>query len=150
MSKTPAQQISSLLLTRRSQGLLKICNKLLLVESLSRLNTHPLTLDQSSSRSGWFIFQPQTLVPTLSRSSALPVRYFKYERNLYKTFLFQATVNTTTSSKPSMMAWAVSCVLCFTMLWPCFCVPFCVDSLKNVKHTCPNCKSTLGRYKGGL
>merc|ERR1711963_41080 len=24
-----------------------------------------------------------------------------------------------------------------------------VDSLKNVKHTCPNCKSTLGRYKGG-
>jgi len=62
----------------------------------------------------------------------------------------QATVNTTTSSKPSMMAWAVSCVLCFTMLWPCFCVPFCVDSLKNVKHTCPNCKSTLGRYKGGL
>merc|ERR1719474_1927205 len=21
------------------------------------------------------------------------------------------------------MAWAVSCVLCFTMLWPCFCVP---------------------------
>jgi len=62
----------------------------------------------------------------------------------------QATVTTTTSSRPSMMAWAVSCVLCFTMLWPCFCVPFCVDSLKNVKHTCPNCKSTLGRYKGGL
>merc|ERR1712107_622584 len=60
MSKAPAQQISSHLLTRRSQGLLKICNKLLLVESLSRLNTHPPTLDQSSSRSGWFIFQPQT------------------------------------------------------------------------------------------
>merc|ERR1712107_742273 len=91
MSKTPAQQISSPLLTRRSQGLLKICNKLLLVGSLSRLNIHPPTLGQSSSRSGWFIFQPQTLVPTLSRSSALPARYFKYERNPYLIFVTDTT-----------------------------------------------------------
>ena len=61
---------------------------------------------------------------------------------------FQASVTTTTSSRPSMMAWAASCVLCFTMLWPCFCVPFCVDSFKDVKHSCPNCNVTLGRYKG--
>merc|ERR1712218_421496 len=60
----------------------------------------------------------------------------------------QASVTTTTSSRPSMMAWAASCVLCFTMLWPCFCVPFCVDSFKDVKHSCPNCNVTLGRYKG--
>ena len=60
----------------------------------------------------------------------------------------QATVTTSTSSRPSMMAWAVSCALCFTMLWPCFCVPFCIDSFKDVKHSCPNCNATLGRYKG--
>merc|ERR1711915_364591 len=58
------------------------------------------------------------------------------------------SVTTTTSSKPSMTVWALSAVLCFTMLWPCFCVPFCVDSLHNVKHSCPNCKTVLGLYSG--
>jgi len=62
----------------------------------------------------------------------------------------QASVTTTTNSRPSMMAWAISCALCFTMLWPCFCVPFCVDSFKDVKHICPNCNATLGRYKGSV
>merc|ERR1711953_876700 len=52
-----------------------------------------------------------------------------------------------TSSKPSMMAWSLSLILCFTMLWPCFCLPFCVDSLQNVKHKCPSCKVVLGRYR---
>ena len=60
----------------------------------------------------------------------------------------QASITTATSSKPSMMAWAASAVLCFTMLWPCFCIPFCVDSLKDVKHKCPHCSATLGRYRG--
>merc|ERR1712088_693100 len=60
----------------------------------------------------------------------------------------QASVTTTTDSRPSIMAWAISCALCFTMLWPCFCVPFCVDGFKDVKHSCPNCNATLGRYKG--
>merc|ERR1712061_416440 len=60
----------------------------------------------------------------------------------------QASVTTTTSSRQSMMAWAASCVLCFTMLWPCFCVPFCVDSFKDVKHSCPNCNVTLGLALG--
>merc|ERR1712038_55199 len=55
-------------------------------------------------------------------------------------------ITTSTSSKPSMMAWSLSLILCFTMLWPCFCVPFCVDSLLNVKHKCPNCKIVLGKY----
>ena len=60
----------------------------------------------------------------------------------------QHSVTTETSSSPSVMAWGLSAILCFTMLWPCFCVPFCVDTLKNVKHKCPNCKIVLGRYKG--
>jgi lipopolysaccharide-induced tumor necrosis factor-alpha factor len=61
----------------------------------------------------------------------------------------QASVTTATRSKASWVAWAVSAVLCCTMLWPCFCVPFCVDSLQDVKHTCPACRVTLGRYRGG-
>merc|ERR1712105_218238 len=60
----------------------------------------------------------------------------------------QASITSTTSSRASLMAWGLSAILCFTMLWPCFCLPFCVDSLQDVKHTCPNCKHTIGRYRG--
>eukprot|EP00092_Neocalanus_flemingeri_P080939 GFUD01101023.1.p1 GENE.GFUD01101023.1~~GFUD01101023.1.p1 ORF type:complete len:143 (+),score=25.39 GFUD01101023.1:224-652(+) len=60
----------------------------------------------------------------------------------------QKSVTTEISSSPSVMAWGMSAILCFTMLWPCFCVPFCVDSLQNVKHKCPQCKVVLGRYRG--
>ena len=58
----------------------------------------------------------------------------------------QMSVTTKTSSSPSMLAWGLSGILCLTMLWPCFCIPLCVDSLKKVKHKCPNCKIVLGRY----
>merc|ERR1712115_61441 len=58
----------------------------------------------------------------------------------------QMSVATKTSSSPSMLAWGLSVTLCLTMLWPCFCIPLCVDSLKKVKHKCPNCKIVLGRY----
>merc|ERR1712018_1042662 len=56
----------------------------------------------------------------------------------------QMSVTTQTTSSPSMMAWGLSGILCLTMLWPCFCIPLCVDSLKKVKHKCPNCKIVLG------
>merc|ERR1712062_202660 len=71
-------------------------------------------------------------------------------RLLFKLCRFQwmeMEITTRTSSKPSMMAWSLSLILCFTMLWPCFCLPFCVDSLQNVKHKCPSCKVVLGRYR---
>merc|ERR1712002_140368 len=58
------------------------------------------------------------------------------------------TITTQTTSSPSVLAWGLSAILCFTMLWPCFCVPFCVDSLQSVKHKCPQCKTVLGKYKG--
>ena len=32
--------------------------------------------------------------------------------------------------------------------FPCAFIPCCVNSLKSVAHTCPNCRMFLGRYKG--
>jgi len=62
----------------------------------------------------------------------------------------QCQIKTTTESEPGPMAWILAGVLCVVGLWPCACVPCCIESLNTVSHKCPNCKHFLGRYKGGL
>jgi len=62
----------------------------------------------------------------------------------------QASITTHTVSEPSALAWILGGVLCITGLWPCSCIPCCIDSMQQVTHSCPSCKNFLGRYKGGL
>ena len=129
-------------LMRRLQASLRSWKKQILANP-----SHRPTLSRRSELS---TFQLQTLDQNLSRLFAPPARYsdslaWKCDKNC---LFFQASVTTTTDSRPSMMAWAISFAICFTMCWPCFCVPFCVDSFKDVKHSCPNCNITLGHYKG--
>jgi len=62
----------------------------------------------------------------------------------------QSQVRTSTDSEPGALAWILAGVLCVVGLWPCACIPCCIDSLNSVTHKCPNCKNFLGRYKGGM
>lgn len=62
----------------------------------------------------------------------------------------QCQIKTSTESEPGAMAWILAGVLCVVGLWPCACIPCCIESLNTVSHKCPNCKHFLGRYKGGL
>jgi len=62
----------------------------------------------------------------------------------------QQNITTSTDSEPSAMAYVISAVLCIVGLWPCACVPCCIDSLQTVRHKCPSCRKYLGSYKGGL
>eukprot|EP00092_Neocalanus_flemingeri_P021625 GFUD01023455.1.p1 GENE.GFUD01023455.1~~GFUD01023455.1.p1 ORF type:complete len:183 (+),score=58.91 GFUD01023455.1:343-891(+) len=62
----------------------------------------------------------------------------------------QKNITTRTSSEPGALAWIIGGVLCFVGLWPCACIPCCIDSLNQVTHTCPGCSNTLGRYKGSI
>ena len=57
--------------------------------------------------------------------------------------------NITTNTQPKMglLAWLVVGGLVLTCLWPCACIPCCVDDLKDVTHQCPNCNAILGTYK---
>nr|XP_055046093.1 lipopolysaccharide-induced tumor necrosis factor-alpha factor homolog isoform X2 [Misgurnus anguillicaudatus]XP_055046102.1 lipopolysaccharide-induced tumor necrosis factor-alpha factor homolog isoform X2 [Misgurnus anguillicaudatus]XP_055046110.1 lipopolysaccharide-induced tumor necrosis factor-alpha factor homolog isoform X2 [Misgurnus anguillicaudatus]XP_055046119.1 lipopolysaccharide-induced tumor necrosis factor-alpha factor homolog isoform X2 [Misgurnus anguillicaudatus]XP_055046128.1 len=58
------------------------------------------------------------------------------------------TVITQLEYTSGALAW-LSCVglACFGCISGCCLIPFCVDSLKDVTHRCPNCKRTLGVYK---
>ena len=62
----------------------------------------------------------------------------------------QKNITTRTDSEASALAWIIGGVLCLLALWPCACIPCCIDSLQQVTHSCPNCNNTLGIYKGGL
>lgn len=62
----------------------------------------------------------------------------------------QSQVRTSTDSEPGALAWILAGILCVVGLWPCACVPCCIDSLNSVTHKCPNCRQFLGRYRGGM
>lgn len=62
----------------------------------------------------------------------------------------QSQIRTATDSEPGPLAWILAGVLCVVGLWPCACIPCCIDSLNAVTHKCPSCKKFLGRYKGGM
>jgi len=62
----------------------------------------------------------------------------------------QASITTKTDEESSAMAWIICAACCLFGFWPCSCIPFCMDSLKTVTHSCPSCKTLLGRYKGSL
>merc|ERR1719370_272827 len=56
----------------------------------------------------------------------------------------QSQIRTATDSEPGPLAWIFAGVLCVVGLWPCACIPCCIDSLNAVTHKCPSCKKFLG------
>eukprot|EP00090_Calanus_glacialis_P019403 TRINITY_DN29810_c0_g1_i1.p1 TRINITY_DN29810_c0_g1~~TRINITY_DN29810_c0_g1_i1.p1 ORF type:complete len:149 (+),score=31.99 TRINITY_DN29810_c0_g1_i1:55-501(+) len=58
----------------------------------------------------------------------------------------QKNITTRTSSEPSQTAWILGIVLCVLGCVPCCLIPCCMDSMKQVTHSCPSCNSTLGRF----
>merc|ERR1712117_351193 len=58
----------------------------------------------------------------------------------------QRNVRTTTIKKTSQTAYLYAIILCLC----CYClacIPCCMDSCKNVEHSCPSCGAQLGVYK---
>ncbi|XP_055640986.1 lipopolysaccharide-induced tumor necrosis factor-alpha factor homolog [Toxorhynchites rutilus septentrionalis] len=48
-----------------------------------------------------------------------------------------------TSTKTHIMAG----LLCLFICWPCFWIPYVVDSCKNANHYCPHCSAYIGTYR---
>ncbi|XP_037952967.1 lipopolysaccharide-induced tumor necrosis factor-alpha factor homolog isoform X3 [Teleopsis dalmanni] len=53
------------------------------------------------------------------------------------------TVKTEATSRTH--CWAL--LLCLVGLWPCVCLPYCMDSCQNSNHYCPNCNAYIGTYQ---
>ncbi|CAH1253976.1 LITAF [Branchiostoma lanceolatum] len=56
-------------------------------------------------------------------------------------------VTTTTAVNTGLATWIACGAICALggFLGCCF-VPFCLDSMKDVRHTCPSCRAHLGTY----
>ncbi|KAK3098325.1 hypothetical protein FSP39_018456 [Pinctada imbricata] len=58
-----------------------------------------------------------------------------------------AEVLTSTSFESGTLTWVACLVLAFIGLWlGCCLIPFCLDGCKDVVHSCPNCRHTIGRF----
>ena len=60
------------------------------------------------------------------------------------------SIHTKTVSEDSCMAVCLSASLCILGCWCCVCLPFCLESLQKVEHSCPKCKMVIGIYNAGL
>ena len=60
------------------------------------------------------------------------------------------SIHTKTVSEDSCMAVCLSATLCILGCWCCVCLPFCLESLQKVEHSCPKCKMVLGTYNAGI
>jgi lipopolysaccharide-induced tumor necrosis factor-alpha factor len=58
------------------------------------------------------------------------------------------TIVTRVERTPGLLVWILCCILILFGCWfGCCLIPFCIPSIQNTQHYCPNCKSFIGKYR---
>jgi len=86
------------------------------------------------------IGQPQPVVV------AMAVRFSEQPQVMDCPFC-QARISTRTEKMSGNLTYLACFGLFLFGCWPCCCIPFCLDSMLDVVHKCPNCSSVLGKYQ---
>ncbi|XP_028402684.1 lipopolysaccharide-induced tumor necrosis factor-alpha factor homolog [Dendronephthya gigantea] len=59
-----------------------------------------------------------------------------------------AQIVTATSYEPGILTWLFCGGIAVVGCWlGCCLIPFCIDDIKDCRHTCPNCQNFLGVYR---
>ena len=61
----------------------------------------------------------------------------------------QRIILTHTVSSTSRVSVLLASGLCLLGCWCCACLPFCLESMQRVAHSCPKCKVAIGVYHAG-
>ncbi|CAH0547744.1 unnamed protein product [Brassicogethes aeneus] len=58
-----------------------------------------------------------------------------------------AEILTTVSNMATTKTHLIAFLMCILGCFCCCCIPYCMKSCTNQKHTCPNCKAYIGEHK---
>ncbi|XP_070495352.1 lipopolysaccharide-induced tumor necrosis factor-alpha factor homolog [Chironomus tepperi] len=56
---------------------------------------------------------------------------------------------TKVSHENNVINHSIALGLCLFGFWCCCCIPYCIDSIKDVNHSCSKCGVFLGKYRRG-
>jgi lipopolysaccharide-induced tumor necrosis factor-alpha factor len=83
----------------------------------------------------------------------VPMQMFSQDPRVMQCTNCGKNITTETTKANGAAVWVAAGYICFVTVWCCMCpfalIPFCIPSLKDTVHSCPECKFTLGKYSPG-
>jgi len=94
--------------------------------------------------------QPQVRVqPTVILTQASPVILGSHSQRMLCPAC-HSDIKSNVVSESNYMTHLIAIGLCFFGCILCSCLPYCMDSCKNISHFCPHCKAYIGTYTRNL
>ncbi|CAG9791856.1 unnamed protein product [Diatraea saccharalis] len=113
--------------------------------SVSFVNNQPPPPPYSGTQAG-----PSTVTYVAATPVVVPVAQVQIVRSMghnsssYICRSCNMNIMTRTQVKANTKTHLFALLLCVLGLWPCVCIPYCVDSCQSVDHYCPNCNAYIG------
>lgn len=94
---------------------------------------------------------PQAMPPPVVQTVVMQAPYWGHDPVRTVCSHCQSEVTSGITSEPGVVAWIAAGVICFVGgFCGCCLIPFCIDSMKQTTHKCPNCNHIMGKSKSGI